>query len=331
MTVDEEALWIRIPEIEKHDRKQAKIKLTDDPIEVLDFIGMKYDDGFWEAPFESVDALFDYVTTCRLPLVRYPDLSDADAAPVPAAAAGVPVGGGSPSDGDNNKNNNNNDSSNNIITTASSPLEEAVVIATETKKSLKSNDRRRMNQRPVYRRWINEVMPRFLAEGRLTSIDGPDELAEMRARVRQQAFERFPGVENDYETRLKAWQVAKSIEAVKRIIKELAPPPTDKEENVHRRGTLISALKKTILEGDTSFLGVSPDDDSDESRPQPPPPPFKTEDGIYDLDAVRTFIIERGRHLGVVAWERHCGRRTARANLDNKTTGELQPGVAGLG
>ncbi len=40
LTVDEDALWLRIPEIEKFDRKKAKIRLTSDPVEVIRFLGL---------------------------------------------------------------------------------------------------------------------------------------------------------------------------------------------------------------------------------------------------------------------------------------------------
>ncbi|KAL2020164.1 hypothetical protein VTK56DRAFT_8688 [Thermocarpiscus australiensis] len=69
LTVDEEALWLRIPEIEQFDRKRAKVCLSQDPVEILHFLGLKIE-GFWEEPFESVEALFNYVTTCRLFLVQ---------------------------------------------------------------------------------------------------------------------------------------------------------------------------------------------------------------------------------------------------------------------
>lgn len=69
LTVDEEALWLRIPEIEAYDRNSAKVMLTKDPVAVLRFLGLAVD-NFWEEPFPSVEAMFDYVTTCRLFWVR---------------------------------------------------------------------------------------------------------------------------------------------------------------------------------------------------------------------------------------------------------------------
>ena len=108
LTIDEDALWLRIPEIEKADRKRARVMLTDDPVEVLHFLGMKVE-GFWSEPFDSIDALFDYVTTYRLFFV-WPETEDV----VDGDGACVEGTGGE-----------------------------------EGLKKLRSKDRRRMNGRPV--------------------------------------------------------------------------------------------------------------------------------------------------------------------------------------
>lgn len=65
LTVDEEALWLRIPEIETFHRSRAKVLLTADPAAVLAFLGMSAEAKYWEEPFGSVEGLFDYVASCR--------------------------------------------------------------------------------------------------------------------------------------------------------------------------------------------------------------------------------------------------------------------------
>ncbi|KAK1769488.1 hypothetical protein QBC33DRAFT_530908, partial [Phialemonium atrogriseum] len=65
LTVDEEALWIRIPEIEAFHRSRSKVRLTDDPAAVLSFLGLRADGSFWEAPFGSLTELFEYIASCR--------------------------------------------------------------------------------------------------------------------------------------------------------------------------------------------------------------------------------------------------------------------------
>ena len=58
LTVDDQALWLRIPEIEELDRKRAKVLLARDPAEILRFLGLEID-GFWEEPFSSIQDLFN--------------------------------------------------------------------------------------------------------------------------------------------------------------------------------------------------------------------------------------------------------------------------------
>jgi hypothetical protein len=40
LTVDDAALWVRVPEIEASDRKRARVFLSDDPAETLAFLGL---------------------------------------------------------------------------------------------------------------------------------------------------------------------------------------------------------------------------------------------------------------------------------------------------
>ena len=65
LTADDGGLWLRIPEIEKLDRKKARVLLTTDPVQVLHFLGMQVE-GYWTEPFPTLDAMFNYITTCRL-------------------------------------------------------------------------------------------------------------------------------------------------------------------------------------------------------------------------------------------------------------------------
>ncbi|KAI1371657.1 hypothetical protein F4677DRAFT_287340 [Hypoxylon crocopeplum] len=66
LTIDEVGLHLRVPKIEFLDRKKAKILLTTEPKEVLDFLGLSYSGTQWEEPFASAKDLFEYVATCRL-------------------------------------------------------------------------------------------------------------------------------------------------------------------------------------------------------------------------------------------------------------------------
>ncbi|KAI0850561.1 hypothetical protein F5Y00DRAFT_232665 [Daldinia vernicosa] len=70
LTGDEIGLHIRIPEIESLNKKQSKVFLTSEPIEILSFLGLKYDSAQWERPFASKEEFMEYVATCRLFWVR---------------------------------------------------------------------------------------------------------------------------------------------------------------------------------------------------------------------------------------------------------------------
>ncbi|KAL2157415.1 hypothetical protein VTH06DRAFT_6107 [Thermothelomyces fergusii] len=264
LTVDEEALWLRIPEIEKFDRKKARVCLSRDPVEIIHFLGMKVE-GFWDEPFESVDAMFDYATTCRLFWVRDTpvgvDEEDGE-------AAGV-IGGH------------------------------------EGRRKLKANDRRRMAGRPVYRRWINEFVPRLCAEGKFLSNRPGTSVEEVRAMVRDEAFERF-FVETEYRERLREWRLKRDGEQMKVRVGESVPSTMDPQ----RRACLVGALRKIILESDPSF-GFDPSG-------------LRLADGFYDTTAVRNFIHYNLEEVAKVAWARQQQR--AREAMLLKASRKSGPG-----
>ena len=69
LTVDEEALWLRVPEIEEFHRNRAKVRLTADSAAVLEFIGFEDPSWsrtrFWAGPFPTFEDLFEYAARCR--------------------------------------------------------------------------------------------------------------------------------------------------------------------------------------------------------------------------------------------------------------------------
>ncbi|KAK3695208.1 hypothetical protein B0T22DRAFT_97720 [Podospora appendiculata] len=247
LTVDEQGLWLRIPEIEKLDRKRAKVLLTSDPVATIHFLGMQVE-GFWTEPFESVDALFDYVTTCRLFWLQPASEESPDVEANDAEANNAGSLGGE-----------------------------------EGRKKLKSNDRRRMNYRAVYRRWINEFIPQLRAQGRFASrYQQTTTMQELRDMVRDEAFARF-FVETEYRARLRAWRVQREAEQVKGLVKKLIPMDLDP----HYRACLVSGMMKIIMEGDRS-LGIVPET------------PLKDADGFYDMEATRAFVATNWERLGPI-------------------------------
>ncbi|KAI9899406.1 hypothetical protein N3K66_005867 [Trichothecium roseum] len=92
ITIDTTAMWIRVPEIEAADRKRARVFLTDDIAETLNFLGLSHE-RFFEGEFESLQDMFDYTTSCRMFWVR-PKEPESD--PVPNKEAPEPGISGNP-------------------------------------------------------------------------------------------------------------------------------------------------------------------------------------------------------------------------------------------
>ncbi|KAK0672810.1 hypothetical protein QBC41DRAFT_353057 [Cercophora samala] len=243
LTVDESALWIRIPEIEKFDRKKSKILLTRSPTAILTFLGLGLEPLESGKPFPTVESLYEYVTKCRYFFVR-PASEEAD------------------------------------------PDDAGLIGGEEGVKKLKSNDRQRMRQRAVYRRWIEEYIPSLREQG--LHVRSDISVREIRASVQEDAFAAF-GVEAEWNARLEEWRLQKNVEATRKLIKEIIPASIT---DVNYRGCLLSGLKKIIMEdGDpTGFESVS--------RPD-----FKDEDGLYDEEVIRRFVEEKIDEVGKVAWE----------------------------
>ncbi|KAM0555769.1 hypothetical protein ACHAPJ_006164 [Fusarium lateritium] len=64
LTVDNKGLWIRLPEIEKVNRKNARIFLTSDPDRILEFVGLPVP-AYWRS-FPDTDSMFKYVAHCPM-------------------------------------------------------------------------------------------------------------------------------------------------------------------------------------------------------------------------------------------------------------------------
>ncbi|KAK1828201.1 hypothetical protein QBC39DRAFT_359737 [Podospora conica] len=243
LTLDEDAMWLRIPEIEKIDKKKSKVFLSSDPAEVLHFLGLEVE-GYWTEPFPSVQDLFEYATTCRFfwvsPTAEHDDIADLGP------------------DGD------------------------------EGKKKLKSNDRRRMRFRPIFRVWIEEYIPALRAEKKFIPKNGTP--PQTRDTVRDQAFSWFH-IEQEYEGRVREWRSKRSVDEMKKFLKGIIP--TDLENNY--RATLTGALRKIIIEGDQTF-GVTL------------PGTMRDRYGVFDKEMVRDFVQQNLEEVGDKAWERQCQR-----------------------
>lgn len=121
LTINNRAFFIRIPEIESADRKKSMVFLTDNPAEILDFLGL--DQEKWWNRFSTQQEMFEYAATCRMFRVR--DVAEDEA------------------EGD----------------ASGSIAERGQEGGVEGKKKLKHNDRQRLAKRPIFRAWVDEFIP----------------------------------------------------------------------------------------------------------------------------------------------------------------------------
>ncbi|KAI0011577.1 hypothetical protein F4779DRAFT_636457 [Xylariaceae sp. FL0662B] len=257
LTVDGTGLHVRIPEIEARNRRQARVLLTADPAAVLAFLDLDAAGGQWQEPFATADAVFEYAASCRLFWVRPEEEENQD---------------GASGDGDGEE-------------------QTGGAIGRE---SLKSNDRRRMNQRPLFRRWMEEFLPGCRARGRFVQPrDGAT-----RDSVREEALARFVGARREYEARVRAWRRQRQRETLWRDVIKGSIPDTPVVDPFWR-GCCAAALKKIVLDDDPSFGFL-------------PSLPFRDDDGMFVESRVRMFVERAWKQVGDVAWQRNQERFAAK-------------------
>ncbi|KAG5930961.1 hypothetical protein E4U53_002033 [Claviceps sorghi] len=262
LTIDDRALWIRIPEVETFNKRKSKIFLTSDPSEVLRFLHLPIQDA-WDRPFASLRDMYEYVAQCPMFWVRPQD------------------GRGDNADGDDGDDDETHAARDSAKKTA----------ASSDAQRLKSNDRRRMSKRPAYRKWIDDFIPECRQQGRFL------EKRTSKKQVIQAAFSRFH-VGPEYELRRKEALVERQRELIFRdLIKGTIPQPSHCDaQTTLLRGCQIKALKKIILEGDTTTYGVKVD------------ATFQNEDGFFDLVRIADFIAARKDEIGEAAMLVHHRR-----------------------
>ena len=242
LTVDDTALWLRIPEVEAVNRKRAKVLLTRDPVAVLHFLGLPVL-GFWEAPLDAPDALYSYAARCRLFCARPPPARDGD-----GEGAGTVV---------------------------------------EHRRALKSNDRRRMAYRPVFRRWIEEFLPQCREQGRFLEVQ------TTREQVTEEALDRFH-VRAEYTSRRAEFLLETQRDATWRLIKASVPAVTSSSNprDMTYQACLIKALRNIIMESDTSY-GIQA------------PAGLRDQDGFFVTEKVMDFVAGNRDEIGRLAYKRH--------------------------
>jgi hypothetical protein len=235
LTVDEIGMYVRIPEVEKADRKRARVLLTREPSEVLKFLGLP-EDGYWDRPFDTLEDMYEYVARCRMFWVKPRSEDDSD------------VDGGTQG-------------------------------SLESRENLKANDRRRMNLRPAFQKWIDEFRPKCREQGRFLEEQTTREV------IQEEALEHFK-VREIFSKQRDDFIREKIREAVLRdVIKASVPlgPEDDDVDEAARarqnmdRGNLIRALKGIIFEGDQGY-GIVPEE------------PLQDENGFFIVENIRHFI-----------------------------------------
>ncbi|KAI0520893.1 hypothetical protein F5B22DRAFT_598712 [Xylaria bambusicola] len=276
LTVDEVGFHIRIPELEEINKKKAKVLLTTNSEEALNFLGLKFDDKQWEEPFASDQDLYEYVATCRLFWVKRK-----------AARA--------------------SSDDKNVVDLDNLEIKEDDEVA-DDKRMLKANDRRRMAQRPLFKKWIEEFLPACRVSGRYPST------CPTRDEVREQVFGFFPGVRSIYYTTLANWLVERQRQTLwKAVIKPAIPEDIE----VNRRGCCAAALKKIILNDDTRFDGIAA------------PSNLKDSNGIFDEALVRAWVEKIWPVVSDIAWrinqERSMASQLHKEAAKRTGSGEERP------
>lgn len=161
--------------------------------------------------------------------------------------------------------------------------------ADETESALRANDRRRMKQRPAYRKWVEEFKPLCRAQGRFS------EEPMTRDQVRGRAFARF-NVRQTYMTERRAFLVEdQKRHILKTIIERIVPLPAEgaaKEDFLYRT-VLVRALKEIVLEWNRGLYSIMA------------PGNLRDDEGFYHLGRTESFVLEYKDRIGKEAMDLH--------------------------
>ncbi|KIH86277.1 hypothetical protein SPBR_08474 [Sporothrix brasiliensis 5110] len=223
LTVDERALWLRVPEIEHKDRKRSKVFLTDEPAEVLHFLGLRiladfnghkdgggrdYNGGacvsLWEQPFSTAQALFNYViSSCFFYL---PDLGS-----------------------------------------------DSQVMGNNTHPSLlKSNDRRRIQRRSLFRQWVMEYVPALYVSGHYLPTKFNMDAVPNREAVRDAAFAFFPESQAQFELTRIRYHRENHLVAIRKAVKAAVPETLPRAHHVAVCSAMRLHLGLAVSGGETT-------------------------------------------------------------------------------
>ncbi|RSL68360.1 hypothetical protein CEP54_002844 [Fusarium duplospermum] len=167
-----------------------------------------------------------------------------------------------------------------------------VAPAAESEMSLRANDRRRMKQRPAYRKWVEEFKPLCRAQGRFSN----EPLT--RDQVRGRAFARF-NVRQTYMTERRAFLVEdQKRHILKTIIERIVPHPAEgaAQEDVLYRTVLVRALREIVLDWNRGLYSIMA------------PGNLRDDEGFYHPGRTESFVLEYKDRIGKEAMDLHIRR-----------------------
>jgi hypothetical protein len=291
LTINDKALWLRVPGLEEEDKKRAKVQLTAEPGEILHFIGLQ-EQGKWDRPFEKVDDMFEYVTTSDLFwLWETQNTTSPDEQTTQDTGETTTNGGSEDRDRDRDRD--------------PHPRVTSGIVGEEDGKMKPKDYKKRIQGRPTFQRWIEEFIPRLQAEdpGRGRRVDNSFAMAQLRDEVRDKAFGVFPATRQQYQERVYEWRLKKNVDTMKALIPGEVSAHATMDPSA--RSGLCTALRRIMLENDASY-GILPEQS------------LRGPDGFYDEEAVRGFIRQNWEHVRDLAVERQKQRMMAATKRSNE-------------
>lgn len=286
LTADEVGLHIRIPEIEKQDRKKARILLTSDPEKANAFLGLKWQNGGWNRGFKSVNDLFECAASCRWFMLWPKDQDEAE---------------DNTKDGSDKENQTPPKKTKEETTKGQRPVFARWV--DEFKPACRAKGRfvvtnpeecTRDTVRDEVRKEAFKTFPGKKAEFDARITEWKKEKA--RIYVKNTLIKKAAYLPDDLTSYLPPLRAIDGEEDSDKTARKVA---------IQRqwRSMLISALQKIIVDDDDSFEGFAP-------------PNLRDSNGVLDIDKVVDWINFNWPGVGNVAWKRQCAR--AMEHMDRK-------------
>ncbi|KAI1609416.1 hypothetical protein EDD37DRAFT_159802 [Exophiala viscosa] len=210
LTCSYDGLQLRIKEIESHNKLHSRVKMTQDPSRVLEYLGMDIEQ-YW-APFESWDDMMAYVGTCRFHdpgrWKSKPNKEEEDGAQIKKGLVGE------------------------VVDDTAEKNKEAV--------TLKHNDRARAEKRPVIKFWFDTYLPRHVD-------DQPGKDAQLSREDVVEDAKKFFGTEfaNRFDDKKTKWTRIIAVDHLWSDIRKTLPNRPYTQDGV-QIGMVMKGLKREL-------------------------------------------------------------------------------------